>query len=144
MFSQIAKPVRDISSSPGLIVQVGSAHYRVLGSPGSEVAPCPPLASVPQTPYWLLGVGLYKHEAIPVVHLQALLEGQARDASHATQMLVMRDACPVLGYLVNNVEADGPNSAQTHAAEQPREVLDLDLIGVGHVLMAHSFLAYLR
>ena len=144
MFSPIAKPVRDISSSPSLIVQVGSAHYRVLASPGSEVAPCPPLASVPQTPYWLLGLGLYQHEAIPVVHLQALLDGQARDASRATQMLIMRDACIALGYLVTDVEADAPNSAQTDATEQREEVLDLDLIGVGHVLMAHASLAPLR
>ena len=131
MFSQMAEPVRDISSGPGLIVRAGSSYYRVRACPGSEIAPCPALATVPDAPYWLLGIGLHKNEAAPVVHLQALLAGQSLNTAAASRILLMRDSgCPV-AYLVDDVE---PDEGQTEATE-------LDLPGVGRVLISHAFIA---
>ena len=129
MFSQMAAPVRDISSGPGLIVRAGSSCYRVRGSAGSEIAPCPALATVPEAPYWLLGIGLHKNEAVPVIHLQALLAGHALNTPAASRILLMRDSGRPLAYLVEDVE---PDEGQTEATE-------LDLAGVGRVLISHSF-----
>ena len=135
MFPTMAEPVRDLSSSPGLILQVGSSHYRVRGSAGSEIAPCPPLATVPDAPHWLLGIGLHKNEAIPVVHLQALLEGQPCDPSRAARILVMRTPPHAVAYLVNDIDPERAVGEGGHEAD------DLDLLDVGRVLMAHAFWA---
>ena len=131
MFSQMAEPVRDLSSGPGLIVRTGSSYYRVRGSPGSEIAPCPALATVPEAPYWLLGIGLHKDEAAPVIHLQALLAGHSLNTAGASRILLMRDSGRPVAYLVDDVE---PDEGQTEATE-------LDLPGVGRVLISHSFIA---
>ena len=139
MFSQMATPIRDISASPGLILQVGPSCYRVVGSAGSEIAPCPVLAVVPNAPYWLLGVGLYKNEAVPVVHLQALLEGHASAVSRTARMLVLHDAGRAVAYLVDDVDADPGNGNGN--GNGGRQAIELDLPGVSRVLMAHAFLA---
>ena len=134
MFSEMAEPIRDISSSLSLILRVGSSRYRVIAAPGSEVVPCPALASVPNAPYWLLGIGLHKNEAIPVVHLQALLEEQLRDTTRAARVLVLRGAARALGFLVDDVDPDDA------ARDTQLQIAELDLLSVGHVLMASAFL----
>jgi len=130
MLFQMAEPVRDISSSPGLLVRAGASYYRVSGSPGTEVAPCPALVTVPNGPHWLLGIGLHKNEAVPVVHLQALLAGRSHPAPSATRLLLLRDSGQPVAWLVDDVE---PDDGRPDAA-------GLDLLGVARVLMAHAFL----
>ena len=144
MFSQTEESVGDIVPSLGLIIRAGSLSYRVSGSPGSEIAPCPALATVPQAPYWLLGIGFHKNEAIPVVHLQALLEGRARDPSRAARMLVVRDACPALGYLVDDVDADPGTDSGRSVHSDASAAIELDLQRMGHVLIGHAFLGSMR
>jgi chemotaxis signal transduction protein len=134
MFFQEVAPVRDLSSSAALLVRAGSSRYRVRGLPGTEVARCPALATVPDAPQWLLGIGLYKNVAIPVIHLQALLEGQAPGTVRAARLLVMRaPGCP-LAYLVDDVDPAARINDDLHDVEE------LDLPALGRVLMAHAFL----
>ena len=130
MFYQTAEPVRDMPPSSSLLVQAGSTCYRVSGSPGTEVAPCPPLATVPNGPHWLLGIGLHKNEAVPVVHLQALLTGHSHPASGAARLRLSRDSGQPVAWLVDDVEPD----------DGRRAAAGLDLLGIARLLMAHAFL----
>lgn len=137
MFSSVEAPLGDMPSSPGLILQVGHLRYRVAGLPGSEVAPCPALASVPDGPDWMLGISLHKNEAIPVIHLQHVLEGPSRVPSRNARMLVVRAGARPMAYLVDDIDADPATGAEQRdavvgAGSAP---IELDLLTVGRVLM---------
>lgn len=138
MFSSAEGPLGDMPRSPGLILQVGHSRYRVAGLSGSEVAPCPPLASVPDGPDWMLGISLHKNEAIPVIHLQHVLQGPSHVPSRNSRMLVVRAGARPLAYLVDDIDADSQAGVAHRDAVSGAESapIDLDLLTVGRVLMS--------
>lgn len=140
MFSSVEEPLRDMLPSPGLILQVGHLRYRVAGLPGSEVAPCPPLASVPGGPDWMLGISLHKNEAIPVIHLQHVLQGPSHVPSRNARMLVVRAGARPMAYLVDNIDADSAAGMEHRDAVGGTESAptELDLLTVGRVLMTRA------
>ena len=140
MFSSVQEPLGDMPFSPGLILQVGHSRYRVAGLPGSEVAPCPALASVPDGPDWMLGISLHKNEAIPVIHLQHVLQRPSHVPSRNARMLVVRAGARPLAYLVDDIDADSATGAEHRDAVGGAESapIELDLLTLGRVLMTRA------
>ena len=140
MFSSAAEPLGDMPSSPGLILQVGQSRYRVRGLPGSEVVPCPALACVPDGPDWMLGIGLHKNEAVPVIDLQQVLQGTSRAPARHARMLIVRAGGRPMAYLVDDIDADPGVLAERGDSNDGASsaLLELDLLGVGRVLMTHA------
>jgi hypothetical protein len=140
MFSSAEEPLEDRPPGPGLILQVGHSRYRVAGLPGSEVAPCPPLARVPDGPDWMLGISLHKNEAIPVIHLQHVLQGPSRVPTRNARMLVVRAGARPIAYLVDDIDADSATGAEHRDTVGGTESAptELDLLTVGRVLMTRA------
>ena len=110
-----------------LVLRVGSARYRVPGSPGCQVAPAPSCAPVPGAPPWLCGVGIYKGEALPLVHLASALDPvTTADPGSCARMLVTRDAGTPVAFLLDDVDGDAGGG---DAAALDLRALARDLLG---------------
>lgn len=112
-----------------LLLRLGDARYRVASSAGCEVAPTPPLASLPGAPPWLAGVVVYKGEALPAVVLSPLLDAaQAADRRYSARMFVTRDAGFAVAFLVDDVDPD----------DGREDAIELNLEQLGRALLARS------